>query len=72
MAITDNIRMIIKVCELYYEENLSQKGSYLAASHINEEAVFYVSPETKWGIYNMQYPMQANITKYWMWYADEI
>jgi DNA-binding transcriptional regulator LsrR (DeoR family) len=25
MAITDNIRMTIKVCQLYYEENLSQK-----------------------------------------------
>lgn len=25
MAITDNLRMILKVCQLYYEENLSQK-----------------------------------------------
>ena len=25
MAITDNTRMIIKVCQLYYEDNLSQK-----------------------------------------------
>ena len=25
MAITDNLRMMVKVCRLYYEENLSQK-----------------------------------------------
>ena len=25
MAITDNLRMTLKVCQLYYEENLSQK-----------------------------------------------
>jgi DNA-binding transcriptional regulator LsrR (DeoR family) len=34
MSITENIRMTIKVCQLYYEENLSQKeiSSHLGIS----------------------------------------